>query len=64
MCPGNTQLVIFEGGTPEIVSLLGLNSEKVNLRVPFDVFKGKISNEIIKNLKHSRDVVHIVESMK
>ena len=46
----NTQSVSPKGGTPDIVALVGLKSEKLKMVFTFDVFYEKKSNYIIKNL--------------
>ena len=50
MYTSNSQSVSPKGGTPEIVALVGLKSEKLKMVFTFDVFYEKNSNYIIKNL--------------
>ena len=51
----------FEGETPEIGCVLGLRNEKITKKVPFDTFRDKIADFIVKKLDNAMDIMLIVK---
>ena len=49
--------------TPEIGSVLALRTEKVDKKAPFDTFRGKKSDYIVKEFSNAKDVMDIVKTM-
>ena len=51
----------FCGDTPAIVIVLGLRTERVTKKVPFDTFREKLANYVLTTLKNAEDVVELIE---
>ena len=60
---GGTLLCDFEGNNSIVGAVLGLKSEKVDTKLPFDAFQAKMSDFIVVEMVGGRDVVPIVKIM-
>ena len=49
--------------TQDIGDVLALKSDKVDQKVPFDTFRGKLSDYIVKELSNEKDAVDIAKMM-
>jgi len=60
----NAAIRDFVGDTSDIGAVLGLRNEKISKKVPFDMFREKLANYVIRTLTHPDDVVKIVRKME
>ena len=51
----------FCGNNPNIGAVLGLKTEKIDKKVSFDVFREKLANYVLVNLKDAEDVMPLIE---
>ena len=49
--------------TQDIGDVLALKSDKVDQKVPFDTFRGKLSDYIVKEFSNEKDSVDIAKMM-
>ena len=53
----------FEGANPEVGAVLGLKSEKITKKIPFNQFREKLVEHIKSTFTHSRDIACVVKKM-
>ena len=53
----------FEGKTKDIGAVLGLKTERLTHKVPFDTFREKLAEYVLKELTNARHVIPLVEDM-
>ena len=53
----------FKLETPELNSVLGLITERLDQRVTFDKFQDVLKNYVLKNFKKEEDIVEIITDM-
>ena len=58
-----TQDKSFAGKTKEIEGVLGLKSERLTFKVPFDTFREKLAEYVLKEFSNARHVISLVEDM-
>ena len=46
----------FEGANPDAGVVLGLRAEHIKKKVSFDIFTEKVSDYIVREYKHGRDI--------
>ena len=54
----------FLGKTKELEAVLGLKSERLNYKVPFDTFCEKLAEYVLKTFTSARHVIPLVEDME
>ena len=59
-----TQDKSFSGKTKEVGGVLGLKSERLTFEVPFDTFREKLAEYILKEFNNARNVISLVEDME
>ena len=54
----------FQGKTKEIGGVLGLKMETLIHKVPFDTFREKLGEYVLKEFAHARHVISLIEDME
>ena len=54
----------FDGLEKEFGLVLGLSSEYIDAKVPFDTFREKLNEYIMKKLKHPTDIQCVLQDLK
>ena len=54
----------FEGKTKDVGAVLGLKHERLAHKVPFEFFRERLADYVLKECTHARHVISLVEDMK
>lgn len=60
----NSTLKNFEGLEKDFALVLGLSSENVDTKVPFDTFRDKLNEFVMKKLKHPTNIQCVLQEIK